>query len=273
MSYVTLPDDRESVSLKPPRFQTLRTIVALILREMASTYGRNPGGYVWAILQPMGTLIVLSVGFSLLLRAPSLGTNFMMFYATGMLPFQFYGEMAQKSARALNYSRSLLAYPRMTWIDAVISRSVLAVLTQAAVLCVVMTGIIQFYDLHPTIDVIPMLHAVAIAALLGIGVGLNNAVLFGLFPVWKTIWQIVTRPLFLASAVLYIVEDLPVSVQTIMVWNPLAHVTGLGREAFYSTYDPSYVSLRYCYGLALVLVLSGLVFMRAKHADAMEDES
>ncbi|RYH01036.1 sugar ABC transporter permease [Salipiger sp. IMCC34102] len=273
MSYVTLPNDRESVSLKPPRFQTLRTIVALILREMSSTYGNNPGGYVWAILQPLGTLVVLSFGFALLLRSPALGTNFMMFYATGMLPFQFYGEMAQKSAQSLSYSRALLAYPRMTWIDAVLSRAILAILTQVAVLCIVLTAIIWFYDLHPTIDVVPMLHAISIAALLGIGAGLNNAVLFGLFPVWKTIWGIITRPLLLASAVLYIVEDLPPGARELMTWNPLAHVTGLGREAFYATYNPTYISLPYGYGLGLILVLSGLIFMRANHIAAIEDDN
>ena len=40
--------------LKPPRFRALRTITALILREMGSTYGMSPGGYVWAVLQPVG---------------------------------------------------------------------------------------------------------------------------------------------------------------------------------------------------------------------------
>ena len=43
----------ESPELRPviqhTRFATLRTITALILREMATTYGRSPGGYVWAI--------------------------------------------------------------------------------------------------------------------------------------------------------------------------------------------------------------------------------
>ena len=31
---------------KPRRFATLRTVLALMLREMATTYGRSPGGYL-----------------------------------------------------------------------------------------------------------------------------------------------------------------------------------------------------------------------------------
>ena len=35
-------------------FPTLRTVVALILREMVTTYGRNPGGYAWADTDNLG---------------------------------------------------------------------------------------------------------------------------------------------------------------------------------------------------------------------------
>ena len=38
---------------KRPRFQMGRTVVALMLREMATTYGRSAGGYAWAILDPV----------------------------------------------------------------------------------------------------------------------------------------------------------------------------------------------------------------------------
>ena len=58
--------------LSAPRFLTLRTITALVLREMSATYGRSPGGYVWAVVQPIGMILFLSVGFSLLVRSPSL---------------------------------------------------------------------------------------------------------------------------------------------------------------------------------------------------------
>ncbi|MEL6475009.1 MAG: sugar ABC transporter permease, partial [Pseudomonadota bacterium] len=32
------------------RFASLRSIIALMLREMATSYGRSPGGYLWAVL-------------------------------------------------------------------------------------------------------------------------------------------------------------------------------------------------------------------------------
>ena len=43
------------------RFASLRAIGALILREMATTYGRSPGGYAWALIEPVvGTAVLTS---------------------------------------------------------------------------------------------------------------------------------------------------------------------------------------------------------------------
>ncbi|MGC1479279.1 MAG: ABC transporter permease, partial [Chthoniobacterales bacterium] len=196
-----------------PRFRTLRTIGALMLREMGSTYGRSPGGYVWAILSPVGAIAVMSVLFSLVVRAPSLGTSFELFYATGFLPFAFYMSMAQKIGAAIRYSRPLLAYPGVTWIDAVLARFLLTVLTETMVFCIVIAAVFSIIDTHTVIDVVPIIEGLGLAALTGLGVGLINCLLIGYAKVWDQIWSIVNRPLFIASGVFFLYEDMPPLVQ------------------------------------------------------------
>ena len=73
-----------------PRFQRLRVIAALVLRGMGARNSRSAGGYLWAILEPLGTTLLLALAFSLMLRSPPLGTSFILFYATGILPFRHY---------------------------------------------------------------------------------------------------------------------------------------------------------------------------------------
>ena len=257
-------------TLKPPRFLSLRTITALILREMESTYGRSPGGYVWAVLQPVGMIVLLSVAFSLLVRQPSLGTSFMFFYATGFLPFDMYGSLSSKISGALMYSRPLLAYPRVTWIDTIIARLILNSLTLVTVFTIVIAGIVALTETRTHLDIIPVLLGLSMAITIGLGVGLMNAVLTGLFPVWAIIWGILSRPLFLASGILYLPEDMPTSIQNILWWNPLLHVTGLVRTGFYPTYDAHFVSLTYGYGFGFVLVALGLIFLRAHYKTVLQ---
>ncbi len=256
--------------LAPPSFQNARTIVALMLREMSSTYGSSPGGYIWAILQPVGMLLILSVAFSLLVRSPSLGTSFLLFYATGLLPFTQYGQIAQKTGAALRYARALLAYPSVTWADAILGRFILNVLTSSMVFCIVMFGILMFEQHQAIIDMRPILIGLLLTSMLGLGVGLVNAVLGGLYPIWDNIWSIVSRPLFLASAIFYIYEDLPETAQNILWWNPLVHISGIVRSGFFPTYHPDYVSLPYCFGVSMVLTFFGLLFMGSQHTVVLE---
>jgi capsular polysaccharide transport system permease protein len=256
---------RSSVALR-----TGRTIAALMLREMGSTYGRSPGGYLWVIAEPIGVIVVLSIGFSFLLFAPSLGTSFILFYATGYMPFSVYSELALKTQTALNYSRPLLAYPGVTWLDALLARFVLNLITGATVSALLFSGILILVETQTVLDIGPILTGMAMAACLGLGVGTLNCVLFGLFPVWRQVWGVVTRPLFLASGILFLYEDLPAVAQDILWWNPLIHVVGWVRTGFYPTYHASYVSLTYCFGLGLGLLALGLIFLRAHYKRVLE---
>lgn len=268
MSDLSLPQDGDAAARPRAKlrrvgrsYPALRSIGALILREMSSRYGRSPGGYLWAILEPLGGILVLSLGFSLLLRSPSLGNSFLLFYATGFLPFQVYITLSNTVARCLNFSRALLFYPAVTWIDAIIARSVLNTLTALLVTYLLLTGVMVFTETNTSLDIRPIFLALLLAVLTGVGVGVVNCALFGLFDPWEQIWSIVTRPLFIASGVIFIYEDLPVGAQAVLWWNPLMHITGLMRRGVYSTYEATYISIPFVALTGLTLLALGLLLL------------
>lgn len=248
-----------------PTMTPMRAIIALMLREMGSTYGDSPGGYIWAVIQPVGMIVILSLGFSLLVKAPSLGTSFILFYATGFLTYDIYNQMMGKIGGALQYSKSMLAYPRVTWLDVILARFILNLMTLLTVICIVISTILFFIETRTTISIQPILIGLILCALLGIGMGMVNCVLAGIFPVWGNIWKILSRPMFIASGVIFIYEDMPPFVKEILWWNPVLHGTGIVRTGFYPTYYASYVSLVYSFGVALILITAGLLFLRAYH--------
>ena len=244
------------------RFQNLRTITALILREMSSTYGRSPGGYIWAVLEPLAMITVLSLAFSVLFRSPSLGTSFILFYATAVMPFRLYQNTQSVVTAAIPYSKALLAYPVVSFLDAVLARFILSVLTQLMVSYIILSGILMIVDVRPILDFRPIVASFAAAALLGFGAGAVNCLLFPLFPIWKSAWGAATRPLMILSGVLYIYEDLPEFAQNILWYNPLIHITGLARTGFFQYYEPSYISMTYVLTVSLICTVAGLLFLR-----------
>ena len=250
---------------KARHHKTSRTVAALILREMATTYGRSPGGYVWAVLEPAAAIAVLTAVFSLALRAPSLGDNFPLFYATGYLPFGLYVTLQNKISTSIRFSRPLLAYPAVTFVDAMVARLLLNLLTQVMVVGVVLGFIIVVFDVSVQLDLPPALLAFALATLLGVGIGSLNCFLMAIVPIWQSVWAIVTRPLFLLSGIFFIYEDLPAGFREVVWWNPLFHVTGLLRRAFYPTYDASYVSVAYVTVVGVMTLFFGLLLLSRWH--------
>lgn len=256
---------------RPRSFKTVRTVTALVLREMTTTYGRSPGGYAWAVLDPIGGIVMLSVVFSFLINKPALGTNFPLFYATGFLPFMMYTDLAAKIMGAIQYSRPLLAYPGVTWVDAVLGRFILNTLTQVTVFCLVCGGIVVLFRTGAILDMPAILNALAMAAALGLGVGTLNCFLGEVFPVWRTIWGILNRPMFIISGVFFLYDAMPPIARDVLWYNPLVHVIAETRRGFYGTYDASFVTPIYVYGFAGVCLVIGMVFLSRYHRDILND--
>lgn len=265
MSQSSLPPALQKARPQRRSYARLRTVVALMLREMSSRYGRTPGGYIWAVLEPLGMILVISFGFALLLRSPPLGNSFILFYATGYLPFSLFLRCSSAVMNSINFSRNLLRYPVVSWIDAVAARAILNILTDTLVAYLLMISILSLVDSRVVIEFQPIVLSFVMAALLAIGVGALNCAIIGFYPIWQQIWAIITRPLFLASGVIVIYRDLPPLAQDILWWNPLFHVVSISRTGYFPMYDPQFVSPLFVLTVGLVLTAFGLLLLRRHH--------
>jgi capsular polysaccharide transport system permease protein len=252
-----------------PRFTSVRTIGALILREMNTSYGRNPGGYIWAVLQPAAGIAIMVAVFSVGFRSPPLGTNFAIFYATGLLPFMAFMDIAGKIGQSLNYSRAFLAYPRISFMDAILARFILNYLTQLLVNYILIASILLLYETRTTLEMDRVALAYAMVASASFGIGLLNCFLMSQFRVWQQVWSILMRPMFLISGIFFMYDDIPEPYRSYLWYNPLMQITGEMRAAFYVNYDAGYVSPGYVFSIALVTSAFGLLFLRRYHRDLL----
>jgi len=253
------------------RFKTIRTILALMLREMSTTYGRSPGGYVWTIIEPVGGIALFSIVMvmGLRIRSPGLGINFPLFYASGILPLMLYQRSSGTVARALIFSKALLSYPGVTYIDAILARFFVTLLTYLLISYMIFGGIIVLFETRVVLGLVPIMAGLGMAALLGLGLGCLNAYLFATFPLWDSIWGIVTMPLFLLSTIFFTYESLPPLGKSILWYNPLVHIIGILRRGFYPTYDSTWASPLYVLLFSLVFLTLGLLQLRRYHRDIL----
>lgn len=248
-------------------FASFRAIGALLLREMQTSKGRAQGGYLWTIAEPVGGIILLTLIFSVGFRSPPIGTNFAIFYATGVVPFMAYLDMSNKVAGSVMYSKALLTYPAVTFVDALLARILYNSMTHIMVAIIVFSNIYLFMDTRTD----PQPEAIALGMLMALmlasAIGTLNCFLFEAFNWWQQVWGILMRPIFLLSCVFFIFDDIPQPYREWLWWNPLVHVVGQMRHAFYPSYVGDYISYIYVFGLSLSVFSIGLALLIRYYRD------
>lgn len=203
------------------------------------------------------------------MRTAPVGNSFLLFFASGFLFFALYQEISGTVSKALNFSRPLLRYPAVTWVDAILARFTLNALTNILIAILLLGGVLAYLQ-QPTKPDLPIaLLATFLTLLLGLGVGVLNCALMGLFPVWGIIWSVVNSPLFLASGIFFTYDSLPPLGKEILWYNPLIHIVGLARSAFYPTYNADYVSVLFVCATGLTTLVLGLILMRRYHREIL----
>lgn len=255
---------------KTRRFRTARVVLALMLREIGTRDSRSSLGFLWAIIDPIATVAILSVAFSLFTRAPRLGTSFPLYYVTGIVAFHIYSHNAKTVSGAIRFSRQLLGFPSVTVMDTLMARFLLNYLVHLIVFIVLSYGVVHYYDLRVNLQLLPVISALVMAGALALGIGTFNSVLFIRLPAYEYVWGMLTRPMTIASGVLILIEDLPDWLFNILWWNPAAHIVAEMRHGFYPFYDTRWVSPGYVYAVAAVALVFGLVNLQRNVYDVLD---
>ena len=258
---------------RPRRFPMVRAVAALILREMSTTYGASPGGYIWAILEPVAAISVFSIVFAMMTHQPPLGRDFVVFYACGFLAMSSYQALAVNVGAAIRFSRQLLAYPTVTYVDAIVARIVLTFLTNILVGIIVMVGALSLSKESYQIDYIAVFRCLGMIFALGVSVGLVNCFLMSMFPIWQYVWAVANRPMFLISGVLFLIDNMPETFRDILLLNPVAHIVSMAHVGLYNTYDGVFVSETYVYGISLVLAAFGMLLLHRFHRTILNERA
>lgn len=255
---------------KSRRFRTIRVIMALILREIGSRDARSSLGFLWSIIDPIATVAILSIAFALFTRTPRLGTNFQLYYVSGIVPFHIYTQISNRVSGSVRFSRQLLGFPAVTVLDALMARFLLNYFVNIIVFIALSYGVLHYYDLRVDVQFPPVVNALVMAGALALGIGTFNSVLFLLFPAYEYLWGMFSRPMMIASGVLILIEDLPDWLFSILWWNPAAHIVAEMRHGFYPFYETGWVSPFYVFIVSSIAFMVGLITLQRYVYDALD---
>lgn len=248
--------------------EVLRDVVfALFIREIKTRFGIYRLGLLWAIMEPMVFVLLMSTIRSIRSSEGLFGGEthtipVPLFFMLGYIPFQLFSKLLTQSAAAINANKGLFHYRQVRPIDALLSRTLLEVLISSSVLLLLMFTF-WWFGFNSTVAVpLKFLAAFFLLTLLGSGIGMILCVGQLRFPELSKLIPLLIRPLFFISGLFFSLNDIPTQYHHYLLWNPILHAIELMRSACYPTYTADSVSLGYLGVLALVAIFFGLAMYR-----------
>jgi len=146
--------------------------VVLAWRDVTARYKQTVVGVLWAVLQPLLTMIVMTLVFSRLAGLPSDGTApyAIMVYAA-MLPWQFFANSLSASGNSLLGNAHLISkvyFPRLV----IPTASVITAFIDFLVAFTILLALMAFYQFWPNWRMLTLPFFTVIAFLAALGPGL-----------------------------------------------------------------------------------------------------
>ena len=205
---IVIDSFRPKRALRPPpglvaRLATQRRVVrALVIRETRTRFGDSTLGYGWALLEPVLHITLLSVVFALLMHGtPPIGTEFFIFYFTGLIPYHVFAHTSSAMGFAITGNAPLLQLPLVTTFDVILARGLLEFVTDVLVAVLLLLGFAAAGLQSMPADLWMPAAALIVTAALGFGIGFVNAVVTVFFRSWDRLYAQATRALYFCSGI------------------------------------------------------------------------
>lgn len=208
-----------------------------MLREAEVGQRSGAGSLIWAVLEPVFGIALLSLILMIALPAPPLGESFPLFYASGLMPLILFQDVSQKTTVALRYSRPFMGFAQVGIGDAIFARFLFSLLTQIVATSVVLLGIGAAAGTFWRFDPAQLVVAYLALICLSLGAGVFGCWMASIWSIWPRIWAVILRPLVFVSGVFFLVDEIGDPYRDWLMWNPLAHVISGFRSGIYEAYS------------------------------------
>lgn len=249
------------------RFQIQRDVIyALLLRELASRFGKSRGGFMWVLFEPIAHLLVPMFIFGFIRQRLMPGIEFPVFLVYGFLPFLLFKAICLQIVDGVNAAQGLLSYRQVLLMDVFVAKAMAHCMIQAIVFGIVLTGLalLGYHVLPPR--PVEFAGILAITTLLAFGLGVVFAAIASLIPDARPVIHVMFMPLYFMSGILFPISRFSDEWVRWLALNPVLHLVEATRLMGVDGYQPmKYLNIGYPLALALLTIVIGLMLYRLRY--------
>jgi lipopolysaccharide transport system permease protein len=235
---------------------------ALTLREVQIRYTQSVLGIAWAVLQPLATMLMFTLIFSVLLKVPSEGVPYPVFSYSALMFWTFFSSSLTRAIPSLEANESLIKkiyFPREFFPIS----SVLSAIFDLVIGFVIFLVIMLYYHSPFTLNMFYVLPLVVIQTIFSIGVCLFASAFNVYYRDVKYALPLIVQLWMYATPIIYPMSSIPQRFQKLYLLNPMTGIIESYRSVLVKGSEPQlfYVGVAAA-GAILLFVLGYFYFKR-----------
>lgn len=236
----------------------------LVSRDIKLKYRRSVLGYLWSILNPLLTMLILTIVFSNFFKFSI--ENFPVYLLTGQIIFSVFSISTTQSCFTIIENASLLKktyVPKYIFVFSKITSCYIDYLFSLAALILVMIFTKSHFSIWNLLFIIPSIECYIFS--LGMGLFLSQTTVF--FRDINYLYSVFITALNYLTPIFYPIDILPSTVRNIVVrFNPLFIYVDLFRTCVYSGKNLSLhqvlIGLAWAFG---AFIIGAVLFKKNQH--------
>jgi len=233
----------------------------LTLRQIKSRYKQSVLGISWAIIKPLGMMVVFTVIFSKFMKVPSDGIPYPIFSYCALLPWTFFSTSLSSGINSMTSNVSLIQqiyFPRIIFpLTAVMSSFVDFVIAS-----VIFIGLMIFYKIQITIYVFLLIPILILQIVFTIPICLLGSALNVFYRDIGQALVFITQLWMYACPIVYPISVVPEKYRMLYALNPMVGIIDSYRKVIIQGVAPNWEYLWISFVITVLVFISFYAIFR-----------
>jgi len=233
----------------------------LVWKQIKAQYAQTILGFSWAILQPLIQIVIFTIVFGKVAKLPTDGVPYVLFSSVALIPWSYISGAMTASSQSLVSGQGMLGkvfFPRLIFPIV----PVLSGLVNFGISMLIVLGILFYYRVSPTWNLLLFPVLVIIMMCLSAGVGMWFSAMAIRFRDVRYVVGYLLRMLMYTAPILYTASSIPENYRLIYSLNPLVAVIEGYRACLLGTPVPWLYIWPGTITAAIILISGALYFKR-----------
>jgi lipopolysaccharide transport system permease protein len=232
----------------------------LVWRDIKVLYAQTILGFAWAILNPAIQILVFSVIFGAVAGIETDGIPYLLFTTVAIIPWTYMSDSMTAASQSLVTGKQMLGkiyFPRVLFP----LTPILAKLVDFTISLVILVGVLVYYQIAPTWNLLLLPVLIVAMMLVPTGIGMWLAALAIRYRDVRFAMTYIIKLLIYSGPIVYPASNIPPDIRFWYSMNPIVAVVEgfrsclLGTEIQWQYIIPGLI-------MAVVIFLSGAVYFR-----------